>query len=78
MLVRFPLSKYRKSRHPCRSIALTSLNAVFVHVLLWGVVVASTAGAHNFKGLITARFFLGLFEATVGPYTVCLRAACTD
>jgi hypothetical protein len=33
---------------------------------MWGVVVASTAAAHDFKGLITARFFLGLFEATVG------------
>ncbi|KAJ7268743.1 MFS general substrate transporter [Mycena haematopus] len=40
---------------------------LFFHVLMWGVVVASTAGAHNFKGLITARFFLGLFEATVAP-----------
>ncbi|KAJ6499053.1 MFS general substrate transporter [Mycena sanguinolenta] len=40
---------------------------LFFHVLMWGVVVASTAAAHNFKGLITARFFLGLFEATVAP-----------
>ncbi|KAJ7187989.1 MFS general substrate transporter [Mycena filopes] len=40
---------------------------LFVHVLMWGVVVAATAGATNFKGLITARFFLGLFEATVAP-----------
>jgi hypothetical protein len=42
------------------------LPAVFFHVLMWGVVVASTAAAHDFKGLITARLFLGLFEATVG------------
>lgn len=35
---------------------------------MWGVIVASTAGAHNFAGLITARFFLGIFEATVGTY----------
>ncbi|KAF8210569.1 MFS general substrate transporter [Mycena galopus ATCC 62051] len=40
---------------------------LFFHVLMWGVVVASTAAAHNFSGLITARFFLGLFEATVAP-----------
>ncbi|KAF7376363.1 MFS general substrate transporter [Mycena sanguinolenta] len=41
---------------------------LFFHVLMWGVVVASTAAAHDFKGLIAARFFLGLFEATVGKY----------
>lgn len=41
-------------------------NLVFVHVLMWGVVVASMAAAKDFKGLVTARFFLGLFEATVG------------
>ncbi|KAG6836539.1 hypothetical protein H0H93_006919 [Arthromyces matolae] len=40
---------------------------VFFHVLMWGIIVASTASAKNFKGLITARFFLGLFEATVAP-----------
>ncbi|KDQ28582.1 hypothetical protein PLEOSDRAFT_1039770 [Pleurotus ostreatus PC15] len=38
-----------------------------IHVFMWGVIVASTAGAHNFAGLITARFFLGIFEATVAP-----------
>ncbi|KAJ8496781.1 hypothetical protein ONZ45_g12308 [Pleurotus djamor] len=37
------------------------------HVFMWGVVVASTAAAHNFAGLIAARFFLGIFEATVAP-----------
>lgn len=43
---------------------------VFFHVLMWGVIVASTAGAKDFKGLITARFFLGIFEATVGEPSV--------
>jgi hypothetical protein len=33
---------------------------------MWGVCVASTAAAKDFKGLIIARFFLGIFEATVG------------
>lgn len=33
---------------------------------MWGVVVACTAGAKDFKSLITTRFFLGIFEATVG------------
>ncbi|KAJ7091201.1 major facilitator superfamily domain-containing protein [Mycena epipterygia] len=40
---------------------------LFFHVFMWGVCVAATAAATNFKGLITARFFLGLFEATVAP-----------
>ncbi|CAK7245480.1 MAG: hypothetical protein STHCBS139747_007063 [Sporothrix thermara] len=36
-------------------------------VLLWGTVLATMAAAHNFNGLIAARFFLGLFEACVAP-----------
>ncbi|PBK68284.1 MFS general substrate transporter [Armillaria solidipes] len=40
---------------------------LFVNVLLWGAVVACTAAAHDFKGLLVGRFFLGLFEATVAP-----------
>lgn len=40
---------------------------LFFNVFMWGVVVACTAGAHNFNGLITTRFFLGIFEATVAP-----------
>ncbi|CAK7214050.1 hypothetical protein SCUCBS95973_002014 [Sporothrix curviconia] len=36
-------------------------------VLLWGVVLATMAAAHNFGGLLAARFFLGLFEACVAP-----------
>jgi len=55
-----PMSSYFLVRLPLSKY-------LFFHVLMWGVVVASTAGAHNFKGLITARFFLGLFEATVAP-----------
>ncbi|KAK0219377.1 major facilitator superfamily domain-containing protein [Armillaria nabsnona] len=39
---------------------------LFVNVLLWGAV-ACTAAAHDFKGLLAGRFFLGLFEATVAP-----------
>ncbi|KAJ7287840.1 major facilitator superfamily domain-containing protein [Mycena rebaudengoi] len=37
------------------------------HVFMWGVCVAAMSAATNFKGLIAARFFLGLFEATVAP-----------
>ncbi|KAK1223989.1 hypothetical protein PQX77_013125 [Marasmius sp. AFHP31] len=40
---------------------------VSVNVFMWGTVVACTAAAHEFKGLMAARFFLGLFEASVAP-----------
>ncbi|THH31740.1 hypothetical protein EUX98_g2458 [Antrodiella citrinella] len=40
---------------------------LFFNVFLWGVVVACMSAATDFKGLITARFFLGIFEATVAP-----------
>ncbi|CAE6464839.1 unnamed protein product [Rhizoctonia solani] len=40
---------------------------LFFNVFMWGVIVASTAAAHNFSGLIATRFFLGIFEATVAP-----------
>ncbi|CAE6444321.1 unnamed protein product [Rhizoctonia solani] len=40
---------------------------LFCNVFMWGVVVASTAAAHNFSGLLATRFFLGIFEATVAP-----------
>ncbi|RDB16325.1 hypothetical protein Hypma_003016 [Hypsizygus marmoreus] len=55
-----PISSYLLVRLPVAKY-------LFVHVLLWGVVVASTAAATDFKGLITTRFFLGIFEATVAP-----------
>ncbi|EJD48687.1 MFS general substrate transporter [Auricularia subglabra TFB-10046 SS5] len=59
-LVWQPMSSYMLVRFPLSKY-------LFVHVLMWGVIVSSTAAAHDFKGLITARFFLGLFEATVAP-----------
>jgi MFS family permease len=57
----FPLHKPKKIRNPY------VYPTVFVHVALWGVVVASSSAAHDFKGLLTARFFIGIFEATVAP-----------
>ncbi|KAI1633780.1 major facilitator superfamily transporter [Biscogniauxia mediterranea] len=36
-------------------------------VLCWGVTLACMAAAHNFGGLLAARFFLGSFEASVAP-----------
>ncbi|KAJ7497483.1 MFS general substrate transporter [Mycena latifolia] len=55
---------------PCSSYFLVKFplsKYLFFHVLVWGVCVSSTAAAKNFNGLITARFFLGIFEATVAP-----------
>lgn len=37
------------------------------NVFLWGVAAAASAGAHDYRGLLAARVFLGIFEATVGP-----------
>ncbi|KAG8794368.1 hypothetical protein FRC12_024797 [Ceratobasidium sp. 428] len=39
---------------------------LFANVFAWGIVVSCTAAAHNFSGLLATRFFLGIFEATVG------------
>ncbi|KAJ7646815.1 MFS general substrate transporter [Roridomyces roridus] len=44
------------------------------NVFMWGVVLSCMTSATNFKLLITARFFLGLFEATVAPTFVTITA----
>src|SRR6266511_5406552 len=36
-------------------------------VLIWGVVLMCHSAFHNFAGLATARFFLGVTEAAVAP-----------
>ncbi|KJZ79677.1 hypothetical protein HIM_01146 [Hirsutella minnesotensis 3608] len=36
-------------------------------VLGWGIALAAMTSAHDFKRLMAARFFLGAFEASVGP-----------
>ncbi|KAI0825979.1 major facilitator superfamily domain-containing protein [Irpex lacteus] len=59
-LVWQPVSSYLIVRMPVAKY-------LFVNVFMWGAVVACSAAAHDFKGLITARFFLGIFEATVAP-----------
>ncbi|KAH8881385.1 allantoate permease [Thozetella sp. PMI_491] len=38
-----------------------------VNVFCWGAVIACSAAAHDFKGLMTVRFLLGLFESCVQP-----------
>lgn len=39
-------------------------------VIIWGVVLTCHAAAHDFPGLATARFFLGVFEASIQPVTM--------
>ena len=38
-----------------------------VNVFCWGAVIACSAAATNFAGLMTVRFLLGIFEACVQP-----------
>ncbi|KAJ2556486.1 hypothetical protein EV175_001971 [Coemansia sp. RSA 1933] len=38
-----------------------------VTMILWGVCSTSMAAAKNYSGLVAARFFMGVFEAGVGP-----------
>lgn len=54
---------------PVSSVMLVKLpisKALFTHVVMWGVIVSCTAAAKDFKGLLATRFFLGIFEASVG------------
>ncbi|KAJ5489542.1 hypothetical protein N7539_004432 [Penicillium diatomitis] len=44
------------------------------NVFLWGVAAAASAGAKDYKTLLTARIFLGIFEATVGPSLMLLSS----
>lgn len=38
-----------------------------INVCLWGISTAVVAATRNYAGLLTARIFLGIFEAAVGP-----------
>ncbi|KAJ7680774.1 major facilitator superfamily domain-containing protein [Mycena polygramma] len=44
------------------------------NILCWGITLSCMTSAHNFSTLIAARFFLGLFEATVAPTFVTITA----
>ncbi|KAJ7933750.1 MFS general substrate transporter [Mycena leptocephala] len=44
------------------------------NILAWGITLSCMTSARNFSTLITARFFLGLFEATVAPTFVTITA----
>ncbi|KAG0643144.1 major facilitator superfamily domain-containing protein [Tuber brumale] len=38
-----------------------------VNVILWGIVTGCTAAVNNFTGLVVARVFLGICEASIAP-----------
>ncbi|KAL5526554.1 hypothetical protein ACEPAF_8278 [Sanghuangporus sanghuang] len=59
-LVFQPLSSYGIVRLPVGKW-------IFFNALCWGATVAASAAARNFAGLLTARLFLGIFEATIAP-----------
>ncbi|KAJ5162502.1 hypothetical protein N7492_007894 [Penicillium capsulatum] len=44
------------------------------NVFLWGIAAAASAGAHDYRSLLVARVFLGIFEATVGPSLMLLSS----
>lgn len=44
------------------------------NVFLWGVAAAASAGASDYRSLLVARIFLGIFEATVGPSLMLLSS----
>ncbi|KAG6843183.1 hypothetical protein H0H87_007152 [Tephrocybe sp. NHM501043] len=44
------------------------------NVFLWGVAAAASAGAHDYRSLLVARVFLGIFEATVSPSLMLLSS----
>jgi len=41
-------------------------------VLCWGITLCGMSAAHNFGGLMAARFVLGSFEASVAPTFIAL------
>ncbi|KAJ5160685.1 uncharacterized protein N7482_007689 [Penicillium canariense] len=44
------------------------------NVFLWGIAAAASAGASDYRSLLVARVFLGIFEATVGPSLMLLSS----
>lgn len=45
-----------------------------VTTLIWGVLIITTPACHNFAGIATNRFLLGVFEAVVNPGFVLVMA----
>ena len=44
------------------------------NVLVWGIVTACTAATHNYHSLLTARIFLGIFEASIAPTQIVITS----
>ncbi|EAW08963.1 putative MFS transporter [Aspergillus clavatus NRRL 1] len=44
------------------------------NVFFWGVASAASAGARDYRTLLVARIFLGIFEATIGPSLMLLSS----
>lgn len=44
------------------------------NVILWGTAAAASAGVSNYRSLLAARIFLGMFEATIGPSLMLLSS----
>ncbi|KAF7376545.1 hypothetical protein MSAN_00070600 [Mycena sanguinolenta] len=63
----------RLSRRSCSSDSPVGRWLAF-NILAWGITLSAMTSANNFKTLVTARFFLGLFEATVAPTFVTITA----
>ncbi|KAE8150481.1 major facilitator superfamily domain-containing protein [Aspergillus avenaceus] len=45
-----------------------------INVIFWGTAAAASAGAHDYRSLLVARIFLGIFEATIGPSLMLLSS----
>jgi MFS family permease len=70
LLQKLPLAKFlggsvSRSLH-CQQPQLTNIWKIVV----WGAVLICHAAAHDFPGLAAARFFLGVFEASIQPVTM--------
>ena len=44
------------------------------NVILWGIATACTAASHNYRTLLAARIFLGIFEAAIAPSLVLISS----
>ncbi|KAI1358841.1 putative allantoate permease [Xylaria arbuscula] len=45
-----------------------------INVLIWGILVTSTAACQNFAGLLVVRILLGFFEAVIAPALVLITS----
>ncbi|KAK5682397.1 hypothetical protein LTS10_005525 [Elasticomyces elasticus] len=69
-LVKFPLGKGVSPTCPASRKRGAGFCATMV--LCWGITLCGMSAAHNFGGLMAARFILGSFEASVAPTFIAL------